>query len=228
MARSLRPALLLPFCVLGLSWLRSAPQEPAIASFKITDEVEAPEPERVRSEDVWLHPTRFMGRTIAFDVQIHSELASWNPMLTRFGSGEFRGFRCWSDEQFPWDQLDFRYPRVRVFARLGSAAEWALEGSERYARFELICDVRSNHAGQPWVEVVAVKPRLRRLGEGGIIHASRGLESMAIKNWAAAIDEFERANVGGIPPRAKDELERLIDECREKQKRILTPIDESR
>ena len=169
--------------------------------------------EPIPAAEVWAHPAKYLGQTISIDVQMHSEAPSWNPMLTRFGPDDFRAFRAWSDEQFPWIEADFRRPLVRVYARKRGAAEWALESAPQYARYELLCHISANFAGQPWIEVLAVKPHPRRLDDGAVIHATRGIELMAGHGWEAAIGEFERANSSGIPFQARAELERLIAFC---------------
>jgi hypothetical protein len=214
MARSSLPALVVSLLALAIGGVRGGPRQPS---------PESVEPLRVTAEELWQHPARHQGRTVALDAQFHSELRSWNPMLSRFGGGEYRAFRFWSEDQFPWVVGDYRAPLVTVYARSEGAAAWALEDIGRYARFELACEVRSSFAGRPWLEVVAVKPRLRSLTEGVVLHAARGVEQMDRGAWGAALEELRRADRGGVPPAAEAELERLIAECEEHLARRVVP-----
>jgi hypothetical protein len=207
-----------PLCVLGLAWSQGAPEPvPAPAQLTLPGAIadEAP-PRSVSADELWAHPSSFLAKTVVIEVQIHSRMESWNPFLTRFGDGEFSAWAAWSDAQFPWLEAEFNAPRARLFARRGGPAEWALEGAQPYDRFELSCSVRSVFANRPWLEVIAVKPLVRKLSEGCIIHATRGLEFMQREAWQAAIGEFERAASAGIPAPALAELERLKQVCREK------------
>jgi hypothetical protein len=170
----------------------------------------------VTASELWGDPAAHVGELLKLEVQFETELEGWNPLMTRFGPGEYRGFQAWSDQQFLWRKGDFGHPRVRVFARRGGAAEWALKDTARLSRFELLCRVQSNFAGLPWVEVVAVKPQVRSLSEGSVIHAARGLEFVGKGLWKAALGEFERANSDGLPKRAQNELVRLTEECRKR------------
>jgi len=206
---------LLPLLALGLSWgagLPGAGQEPEFA-LPETAEVAA-EPLEVKAAEVWERPSSFLGRTVVMRVQVQRRLESWNPFTTRFGDGEYGAWHAWSDEQFPWVEEDFRAPRVRLFARLGGSAERALGNSAAHARFELTGVVRSVFAGRPWFEVLSVSPLVRQIGEGCVLHASRGLELMDQEQWVGALAELERAASEGLPVHARVELERLQEECR--------------
>lgn len=210
MRRDALPALLVSLLALGVGWARSGPQWPG------GGKGEDAGPLVVSAEELWEHPARHQGHAVVLEAQFHSELRGWNPMLTRFGAGEYRAFRLWSDGQFPWAERDYHAPLVTVYARQESAAAWALDGAGRYARFELVCEVRSSFAGRPWLEVVAVRPRLRSLNDGVVLHASRALEQMDRGAWEVALEELRRADRGGVPPAAEAELERLIGECEER------------
>jgi len=211
-----------PMLALGLAWPQSR-EEPQLPAADAAPDATL----HLSAHELWEHPAEHLGQTRVLTVQMHRELESWNPFVTRFGDGEFRAWEAWSDEQFPWEEEAFRAPRVRVFARLGSAVEWALSGAESLERYDLTCRVSSTFAGLPWLEVIAAKPHLRALGEGSLIHASRGLDFMEKEAFDAAIAEFERASAGGIPEKAERELDRLIDECRQRQPlELYTPAGE--
>lgn len=208
-----------PLIALGLGW--PLPMS-ADGSGELQLQDNPPEVERntaalaLEAGLLWQHPGSYLGETVVLTVQYKSKPASWNPLVTRFGDGEYSAWDAWADEQFPWREADFFAPRVRVFARHDSAAEWALADVETYSRYELTCVARSSFANRPWLEVVAVKPLVRRLGEGSIVHASRGLEFMKKGAWKGAISEFDRAGAGGVPRKAQEELERLSEICRSK------------
>jgi hypothetical protein len=220
--------LLAPFLALGLGWSQSeAPQLPLPAEGP-TDATAAPEFELVAAGELWSHPGRYAGKHVRVTIGVHSEVESWNPFVTRFGPGQFRCLRGWSDEQQPWLREEFEHPRLRVFARRGSAAEWALDGAERYQRFELSCIVRAVFGDVPWLEVVGAKPLLRKLGDGSVLHASRGLDLMNKELWEAARLELQRATAGALPEASRDALEALIERCIEKRDAPRLPLYERR
>jgi hypothetical protein len=165
--------------------------------------------------ELWEHPAGYLRRSVVMTVQLHSQLASWNPFLTRFGDGEYSAWHAWGDGQFPWVEAEYLAPRARVFARRGSSAEWALRDARRFERFELTGVVRSVFGGRPWFEVHSVKPLVRQIGEGCVIHASRGLDLMRKGAWVGALHELERAASEGLPAHGNEELERLMEVCRE-------------
>jgi len=206
---------LLPLLALGLTWgagLPGAGQEPEL-TLPETPEA-ATEPLEVKAGELWERPSSFLGRTVVMRVQVQRRLESWNPFTTRFGDGEYAAWQAWSDEQFPWVEEDFRAPRVRLFARLGGSAERALGKAATHARLELTGVVRSVFAGRPWFEVLSARPLVRQIGEGCVLHASRGLELMEQEQWVGALAELERAASEGLPAHARVELERLQEECR--------------
>lgn len=178
-------------------------------------------PEPVPAHELLARPGDFVGELVSLEVQFESEFEGWNPMLTRFSPGAFRGFKAWSDEQYLWNADEFRAPLVEVYAQRGGAAEWALADAKPFARFELLCRVQSNFAGKPWVEVLAVKPRFRQMQEGSLIHAVRAMEFVNKHLWKAALGEFERADSPGLPKRAHNELQRLIELCRKRLPRMV-------
>lgn len=208
----LGPLVILALGLVPAQEPRPATYSPRANAKSVPDE----EPRVVEAAALWNNPGAHVGELLSLEVQFQSETESWNPLMTRFGPGEYRAFSAWSEEQFLWHKPDFDNPRVRVFAGRGGAAEWALKDAERLARFELLCRVQSSFAGRPWVEVLAVKPRLRSLQEGSLIHAVRGLEHVEKGLWKAALTEFERANSDGLPKRARAELERLAEFCRKR------------
>ncbi len=232
MSRTVSRLWLAPLFLLGFAW----PQGGGVDSAHPTATPAAPagrgeaEPTRVPAKELWAHPGRYLGRAVTIEVQVHSHPESWNPFLTRFGTTEFACVRAWADGQYPWNQNDFAHPAARAFVRRDSAAHWALAEAKRLQRFELTGTVRSVFGGVPWFEVSGVKPLLRKIGEGTVIHASRGIELAGETAWWRARSEFDRALVGGLPESARLELERWIDYCDEQiaqqpEKRVLRRVE---
>ncbi|MCB9915581.1 MAG: hypothetical protein H6828_10590 [Planctomycetes bacterium] len=212
MARSDLRYLLAPLLALGLAHS----QAPAPGR-GVPVEAAAPRFREVAPEELWAHPGQWVGKQVTLVVQAHSRPETWNPFVTRFGPGEYACLVGWSDTQWPWLREDFDAPLVRVFAKRGGAAEWALEGAARYQRFELSCEVRAVFADEPWLEVLGVKPLVRQLNDGVVLHAQRGLGLMGKELWDAARLELERAAAGTLPDAAGAELARLADLCLERR-----------
>jgi hypothetical protein len=208
--------LLAPFLALGFA-NSQVDESPAVGVRSEVGTTEAAVPifEVVDAADVWAHPSRYIGRRITITLQTHSHPETWNPFVTRFGPGEFSCLRGWSDAQRPWLSADFERPLLRVFARRGGAADWAVEDAERYQRFELSCEVRAVFGDVPWLEVIGAKPLVRKLGDGAVMHAARGLDFMQKELWDAARLELERAIGGALPKPALTELEGLIERCQD-------------
>ena len=112
------------------------------------------------------------------------------------------GIRTTAHDHARMDSEGYHGPLVTAYARTEGAAAWALEDAERYDRFELLCEVRSAFAARPWIEVIAVRPHLRSLTEGVVLHAARGCEQMAKGAWDTALDELRRASLKEAQPQA--------------------------
>ncbi|MFT7670510.1 MAG: hypothetical protein ACI8X5_003219 [Planctomycetota bacterium] len=213
MSRSIPRAWFAPLLALSLAWPSSA--------------VEETPPANLTAEELLEHPAEHIGESIVLTVQFESKVESWNPFVTRFGSGDFSAWGGWSDTQFPWRESDFKAPLIRVFARHESPVEWALASAETYDRYALTCRVSSVFANRPWLEVIAAKPLLRGVGEGSVMHATRGLEFIEKGAWLAAVGEFERASNGPLHEAARTELERLSEYCRSKLPlELYRPLDQ--
>lgn len=199
---------LIPMALLALGALPGVARAP-----------ETPEPPpAVSSARLWERPGDRAGEEVRFVVQHAAWLEVWNPMVTRFGAGEYRAWQAWGDDQLLWDPVEYEAPRVVVFVRRGGAAEWALESLSRYDRYEVIGRVEAVFAGRPWIEVLGVRPLTEQVGDGSLVHARRGLEAYAMRRWNRASDEFERALASPVPPIARDELKRLRGLCLDRLK----------
>ncbi|MBK7876078.1 MAG: hypothetical protein IPJ77_10040 [Planctomycetes bacterium] len=158
--------------------------------------------------------TRLLGRRVRFVVQLHAKVERWNTYLSRFGPRDFAAYQFWADEQFPWRVEDFEAPIVRLFARRETDAEEELARAPRYARFEVEGTLREVFLGEPWVEVETVRALPERLTEGTVIHGGRALSLVETGMWKLAESEVDIALQANLPRHAREELERLRDDCR--------------
>lgn len=170
--------------------------------------------ERVACAELWNRPGKHLSRELALRVQFRDWIEDWDPYLTRFGPALYRAFDAWGETQFLWRAEEHDHPIARLFVRRGSAAEWALETAQRHDGLELQVAVRAAFAGQPWVEVLGVRPLESSLPEGSILHASRALQLMERRVWGRAEEELERALAAPLFEEARVELEGLRDRCR--------------
>jgi len=171
------------------------------------------EPAEAALAELRAEPAAFVGRTVRFTLQLDRELDAWQPFLTRFGPGDFAAYRAWPDEAFLWERKAFDDTTSRVFARRGTAPELVLGGGRSYDRFAVTAVVRDVFLGEPWLEVTDARRLTEAVGEGAILHASRGLELFAQGNRELARDQLERARAGMLPEHARAELDRLIERC---------------
>ena len=177
------------------------------------------EPPVVAWQELVDHPSRYLGRTVTVYAQFHGRVQGWNPYLTRFSPHEYSAWQFWSDEQFPWVQSEYQTPRVRFFARHGKPGEWSLADAQPYARYRLHVKVRELFLDLPWAEIEGAQRTLEEISEGTNIHAARGLEMHDKASFALAQSEFEHALEGLLPAHARAELERLLEDCKERQGR---------
>jgi len=187
----------------------AAPRGPA------RDEGGAPpqQPRHVALEEVFDDPVAWLGLEARGTFQLQELPPSWNPYLTRFGTGDWVAARIWSDGQFLWRQEEFEHPLGLIFARADTPAALALAEARPYDRFEVRLRVDQVFRGLPWAEVVELVPLPRKVDEGSILHASRALHLMAGASWKLAISDLARATVPSLPVHALDELHRLRSEC---------------
>lgn len=177
---------------------------------------QAEPPPLIAAAAVWERPGAHLGREVRFVVQHSTWIEAWNPLTTRFGDGDYRAWSNWADEQLLWRSDEYDSPFVRLFVRRGSAAEWALEGLEPYRRFEVVGTVKAVIDGEPWIEVVGVRPLTEQIGDGSLVHAGRGLAAWERGEWSRGVEEFDRALASPLPPIAREELLRLKALCRDR------------
>lgn len=156
----------------------------------------------------------WLGREVAFTLQVESEPETWRSWLTRFTPARYRALRAWGDEAFLWERAAFDDPAPHLFAARGSAAERALAGARRYDRFRVRAAVREVFLDEPWVELLEVERLPERIEEGTLVHALRALELLEQKSYVLAANELERAAAPSrLPARVVTELARLRALC---------------
>ncbi len=154
-------------------------------------------------------PLSHLGTRFETVIQVHSRPEAWNPLLTRFGAGDYLGLRSWADEQLLWDQEQYDDPAGLVFVRRGTPAAETLAGAERYARFRVQARVAQVFAGRAWIEVHSAQRLPDAMTDGAVLHATRALQLLASGEWALALEDIARAMDSWPPPVAREELSRL-------------------
>jgi len=186
--------------------LRGAPQGVSSAE-------ELGTPATVPLETVLDKPAAWLGRTVRFTFQYHSAPESWNPYLTRFGTRDYVAAIAWCDDQILWDVDEFDNPRALLFARRGTEVGAALEGARVYGRYEAVGRVTQVFLDHPWIEIVHLERLPEEIGEGAILHATRALRSMDRGEWRLALQDITRAEASSLPPRARESLARMRQQC---------------
>ncbi|MBL8857614.1 MAG: hypothetical protein JNL28_03795 [Planctomycetes bacterium] len=170
-------------------------------------------PALVTWRDLSDNPCRWLGRKVRVRMQFESELADWNPYMTRFGRGQFDALRGWSDGQFPWIEAEYNSPEVLFFVRKGSAEQHALDDAATYSRYEFTVVVREVFLDTPWAEIVAVHTMPEQIREATVIHAARAIDLMEKQAWRLARLELDVALEAPLPEAAGNELKRLVEIC---------------
>ena len=164
-------------------------------------------------EELLAEPAAWLGRTVRFTFQFHSAPGSWNPYLTRFGARDYAAALAWSDAQLLWDADEFESPMALVFARRGREPADLLEGAPVYGRYEAVGRVVQVFLDHPWIEIVRLERCPEEIGEGAILHASRARRLMDKGSWKLALQDIMRAESSNLPPRAREALARMRQEC---------------
>jgi len=165
----------------------------------------------VSLDDAFHRPTRHLGARVRTTVQLDREITDWNAFSTRFTPEAYRCFRVWSDDQRLWDADAFHSPVGRVFVSKGSDAERGLLKADRFQRFILHADVRQVLIGQPWLEVKHAFRSWETVGEGTLLHATRGLDLLERGAVEMARKEFERALTPRLPEAIRLQLQAWIE-----------------
>lgn len=164
-------------------------------------------------EELSATPSRYLGQRVELVVQLKSEVAAWNPYVTRFGQRDWRAWQAWSDAQAPWHKEQYDAPMVRVFARRAGASAWALEQTAPHTRVTLRVRVCEIFLGEPWCEVEAVVPCAEDVGEASVIHAARGLAEAQLGRHELAVHAYDEALKAPLPVHARRELHALRAEA---------------
>jgi len=172
-----------------------------------------PIPLPTRLSELRAAPAVFLGQRVRFVLQYKGLLEGWNPLLSRFGPGDYHGIEAWSDDRFTWEKPVFEDPCVRLFARHGTPAARTLSRASCYDRFEVLGVVREVFLDEPWIEIESVVPLHDIVGEGTILHVGRADALLRDGRVELALDQLERAKSAPLPAHARRELERRIIEC---------------
>lgn len=169
----------------------------------------------VTLSEVREHPSRWLGRTVRFTLQVEGPRTDAPTYLSSLNAATHVAFAAWGDSQVLWDRAQFERPAERLFARRGTPTAARLVTASRYTRFEVTGVVRELLQGAPWIEVLEARRLERSLTEGALVHATRAVALMEGEQWALAADQFARARAGLLPRAALVELERLQASCAE-------------
>jgi hypothetical protein len=149
----------------------------------------------------------------------------WNPFLSRFEPARWCALDVWPDEVFTWDKAAFDAPLGRLFVRRGGGFEPLARRARTYQRFEARARVREVFRGEPWIEILELKPLDGEVGEGTIVHVTRARELASEGQFRLALEQYERARSAPLPPHA---LAALLEEIRvtEEARRAASTEDE--
>lgn len=163
--------------------------------------------------DLAAEAVEHVGEPVAVQLQFHSLVESWNPFLTRFGTGQFVALQAWTDEQLPWVREDYDNPAVRFYVRRGGELETFVRGLARHDRVRATCVVREIFAGRLWAEVVDAERLDESIPEGTVLHVLRALDLMERGAWELADSELDRALLAPVPAHAWDEISAIRRRC---------------
>ncbi len=175
---------------------------------------EAPVLPLVEWEELVAHSHEEIGRTVRVFVQVEGRVETWEPYLTRFTPQTYLGVRGWSDAQMPWLEVDYRHPRVHLFARRDRAVARRFEAARPHDRLTVACVVRGIFAGRVWVEALGARPTRESVPEGTVLHAEKALDLLRREAPGMAREQLERALAAPLPRRAREALEALRDRIR--------------
>ena len=176
--------------------------------------LQGPSPDApVNLSEVYSKPGIHLGETLKLRFQLRGRLLSWNPYLTRFGPTDWSAFEIWGDELLLWEREAFENHQAGLFTRKGSKVEQALAGAQKYQRFEARARISEVFLGQPWIEILDVRPLPEMVGEGTLLHAARALELLRQESYALAREQFLRAMAPDLPEHARAALQQLAEAC---------------
>ncbi len=172
-----------------------------------TDSVVGPVVDVLRLEDLYAAPRAHLGNIARVRFQLRGLREEWEPYITRFGPQDYMAFDVWSDDQLLWEKAEFDEPLATLFLRRDCEAARTLRGAPKYARFEALLRVEQLFLGRPWIELFELRPLPEALNEGALLHATRGVRSLAERKWGRAEDDLRRALASNLPAPARADLE---------------------
>jgi hypothetical protein len=111
-----------------------------------------------------------------------------------------------------------------VFARRGSEPADVLEAARVYGRYEAVGRVVQVFLDHPWIEIARLERCPDEIGEGAILHASRARRLMDKGSWKLALQDITRAEASNLPPRAREALARMRQECEQEREARKLPL----
>lgn len=152
-------------------------------------------------------PSRSIGQTVAFVVQIASVGEPWTPYPTRFGPRDWTRVEGWSDEQHVWERESYFDSTPYLFVAKHTVPEWQLSRARAHERWWVTGRVVQVFAGEPWIEIRTAERLHEHVAEGSVLHASRAEALWKRGQRALALAEIERAMAGPLPGHALAVLE---------------------
>lgn len=147
-------------------------------------------------------PGTNLGQEVRFVLQFQRLVEDWNPYLSRFEPARWLALEAWPDELFTWDKRVFDAPVGHLFLRRGGGFEPIARRARTYQRFEVHGRVREVFLGEPWIEIEELVPLSGEVGEGTILHVTRAREVALQGQFDLALEQYERARGGPLPPHA--------------------------
>lgn len=147
-------------------------------------------------------PGAHLGQAVRFVIQFQRLVEDWNPYLSRFEPGRWLALEAWPDELFTWERRVFDAPVGHLFVRRGGGFEPVARRARTYQRFEVHGRVREVFLGEPWIEIEELVPLPGEVGEGAILHVTRAREVAQHGQFDLALEQYQRACAGPLPPHA--------------------------
>ena len=159
----------------------------------------------VTLDQVRAEPHAFRNIDISFVVQFNAIGAIDNPYYTRFERDQYVNFSAWDDAVHLWQRAVYKDSFPYLFMSRISKQSQELLRATRYQRFVVAGRVSSVFRGQPWIEVMGIKPLKGALTEPSLIHIVKANELKKIRRFDAAAGEFALAHIPSLPVTVRTE-----------------------
>jgi tetratricopeptide (TPR) repeat protein len=159
----------------------------------------------VTLDQVLAEPHAYRNIDISFVVQFNSIGSIDNPYYTRFERDHYVNFSAWGDPAHLWRRSVYKASFPYLFMSRISKQSKDLLRANRYQRFVVAGRVASVFRGQPWIEVMGIKPLKGALTEPSLIHIVKANELKRIRRFDAAAGEFALADIPTLPVSVRTE-----------------------